>query len=252
VTAGGSRATSRVVVAHARTIHTLAPTSGGKRVLIAIVLLLAGCGGASKPAGDDSRLVAALGDSITAGSPAWDPDAGVRTRLGDGADPESQYEYWAQLRAPTGTIVRNCGVFGERTDQIAARFERCTRGAAVVIVQGGINDIAQGRPVDDAAANLEAIVRRGKEAGKRVLIANVLPWNDGPRVAAGRIVRLNRLIAGIASRESVPLLDFNAALADPHDPHRMAKALTADGSHPSVAGYKRLGELITLSDPAGR
>ena len=233
-------------------MNTLAPASGGKIVLIALILLASGCGAAPKPAAGGPHVVAVLGDSISAGSPAWDPDPGVRERLGDGANPESQFEYWAQLRAGTGTIFRNCGVFGERTDEIAKRFARCTRGAATVIVQGGINDIAQGRSVEDAAAHLRAMVRRGKAEGKRVLITNVLPWNTGPRDAAGKIQRLNVLIAAIARDERVPLLDFNSALADPHDPYRMAKALTVEGAHPSVAGYKRLGDLIRLGDPAGR
>ena len=38
---------------------------------------------------------------------------------------------------------RNCGVFGERTDEIAARLDQCADGADALIVQGGINDIAQ-------------------------------------------------------------------------------------------------------------
>ena len=44
--------------------------------------------------------MAALGDSITAGSPLWDPDEGVRAQIGRAADPASQYEYWAQRRLP--------------------------------------------------------------------------------------------------------------------------------------------------------
>ena len=37
-------------------------------------------------------LVAALGDSITAGSPAWDPDPAVRERIGPALDERSQFE----------------------------------------------------------------------------------------------------------------------------------------------------------------
>src|SRR2546428_6957926 len=107
-------------------------------------------------------VVAALGDSITAGSPAFDPDPGVRDRLGDGLDPQSQYEYWA-ARVDPRLEFRNCGIYGQRTDEIAGRLERCVEGAEVLIVQGGINDIAQGRAVERAAANLRGIVRRGKE-----------------------------------------------------------------------------------------
>jgi lysophospholipase L1-like esterase len=33
-------------------------------------------------------------------------------------------------------------------------------------------------------------------------------------------------------------------VADPRDPDRMRAALTADGDHPNVAGYRRLGRLV--------
>jgi lysophospholipase L1-like esterase len=189
-------------------------------------------------------VVAALGDSITAGSPYWDPDPAVRDRIGVAADPDSQYPLWAEARLGKGVAVRNCGVFGERTDEIARRFDACTRGARALIVQGGINDVVQGRPVEDAAADLRAMVRRGRERGMRVMLTDVLPWNNGDRRAAREIERLNGLIAGIARDERVPLLRFNAALRDPRHPDRMRANLTSDGDHPSVAGYKRLGALV--------
>lgn len=189
-------------------------------------------------------MIAALGDSITAGSPYWDPEPGVRDRIGVDVDPDSQYPLWAEARLGKGFEVRNCGVFGERTDEIADRFDSCTRGARALIVQGGINDVAQGRPVEDAAADLRAMVRRGRERGLRVVLTDVLPWNNGDRRAARDIDRLNALIADVARDERVPLLRFNAALADPRDPDRMRAELTSDGDHPSVAGYKRLGALV--------
>jgi lysophospholipase L1-like esterase len=189
-------------------------------------------------------VIAALGDSITAGSPYWDPDPAVRDRIGVAADPDSQYPLWAEARLGRGYEVRNCGVFGERTDEIARRFDACTRGARALIVQGGINDVVQGRPVEDAAADLRAIVRRGRQRGMRVMLTDVLPWNNGDRRAARDIERLNELIAGIGSDEHVPLLRFNAALRDPRRPDRMRADLTSDGDHPSVAGYKRLGALV--------
>jgi lysophospholipase L1-like esterase len=114
----------------------------------------------------------------------------------------------------------------------------------VLVVQGGINDVAQGRPVEAAAANLRAMVRRGKERGLRVALADVLPWNNGWPGADREIRRLNELIRGVAREEGVLLLPFHDTLADPGRPGRMAAEWThPDGDHPSVAGYRRLGEL---------
>ena len=80
--------------------------------------------------------------------------------------------------------------------------------------------------------------------GLRVLIANLLPWNRGYPAAAPLIDQLNRRIRVTAKLERVPLLDFNAALAGHANPNLMPAHLTADGDHPSIAGYQRLGALV--------
>ncbi len=203
------------------------------------VLLLAGCGGS--PAPHEGTLVATLGDSITAGSPGFDPDPRLRATLGFGADEKSQWQYWAEQAHPE-LHFRNCGVYGERTDQIAARLDDCARGAAVLVVQGGINDIAQGRPVEPAAENLRRMVERGKELGLRVAIAELLPWNNGYPQADPKIHRLNELIRQIGRDEDVPVLPFYETLHDAGRPGRMREEWTSDGDHPSVEGYRLLGE----------
>jgi lysophospholipase L1-like esterase len=111
--------------------------------------------------------------------------------------------------------------------------------ADVLVVQGGINDIAQGRPVADAAANLTDMIRRGRELGLEVLVADVLPWNNGWPAAEPRIRKLNRLIAEVG----VPVLPFHDTLEDPERPGRMRDEWTVEGNHPSVEGYRRLGEI---------
>ena len=183
-------------------------------------------------------LVAALGDSITAGSPAWDPDPAVRTQIAD-PDPESQYEHWAAQRDPR-LEFRNCGIYGQRTDEIALRLEECAADADALIVQGGINDIAQRRPVEPAAENLRAMVERGRELGLHVVIAEVLPWNNGFPAAEKPIRRLNDLIREIGA----PVLPFHDTLEDPDRPGRMREEWTSDGDHPSVEGYRLLGEVV--------
>jgi lysophospholipase L1-like esterase len=138
--------------------------------------------------------------------------------------------------------LRNFGVNGERTDQIAKRFARAIEGAEGIVVQGGINDIVQGRPVEQAAANLAGMLHRARHAGLRVAITDVLPWNNGDSRAAADIDRLNELIRAIAEGQDVPLLRFSETLADPSRPTRMRETLTEDGDHPSVEGHRLLGE----------
>ena len=125
-------------------------------------------------------VVAALGDSITEGSPEFDSRRG--------GDETSQWEHWAALVDPR-LEFRNHGICGQRTDEIRARLDDASDGADVLVVQGGINDIAQGRPVEDAAANLRAMVRDARALGLRVALADILPWNNGWPEAEPKIAK---------------------------------------------------------------
>ena len=192
-----------------------------------------------------TRLVATLGDSITAGSPLWDPDPAVRARIGTALDERSQWQWWA-ARADPAVTFRNCGIYGQRTDEIALRLDACASGADALVVQGGINDIAQRCPVASAAENLRAMIHRGRELGLPVAVADVLPWNGGDPRAAASIDELNSLIAAIAAEERVPRLPFHDTLRDRERPGHMRDEWTDDLDHPNVAGYRRLGELAFL------
>jgi lysophospholipase L1-like esterase len=187
-------------------------------------------------------LVVGLGDSITAGNPGWDPDPARRPFEDPGDDETSQYLYWAAAAHP-GMRFSNHGVGGERTDEIRARLESAVSGADVIVVQGGINDVVQGRSIELAAQDLQAMVRRAKELSEVVLLPNVLPWNNGWPGAEPQIRALNALIARLAEAEDVPLLPFHETLEDPERPGRMKAEWTPDGNHPSVEGHRRLGEL---------
>jgi lysophospholipase L1-like esterase len=105
-------------------------------------------------------VVACLGDSITEGSPYWDS----RRRAGD---PTGQWEHWAGLLHPE-LEFRNHGIWGERTDEIARRFDEAVAGADRLILQGGINDIAAGSPSAGSRSGCRspcATCSRGTTAG---------------------------------------------------------------------------------------
>jgi len=194
-------------------------------------------------------VVACLGDSITAGSPLWDPDPAVRARIGGAADERSQWPWWA-ARRDLRLELRNHGVYGERTDQIAARLDGATDGAGVLVVQGGINDVVQSCPVEQAARNLAGMVERGRRLGLAVALADVLPWNNGDGRTANDIPRLNVLIRALADGLGVTLLPFHDTLVDPQRPDRMRDEWTDDGDHPSVEGHRLLGERAFRLPPA--
>ena len=172
-----------------------------------------------------SLVVATLGDSITEGTPG-----------------DTTWQHWAALLHPE-LEFRVHGVNRQRTDQIAARLDDAVAGADVLIVQGGINDIAQGHSVEGAARHLRDMVQRGKALGLRVGLVNLLPWNNGWPDAEPKIRKLNALIDAIGSDEQVPVLPFHDTLEDPASPGRMKPEWVCDGDHPSVEGYRRLGEL---------
>jgi lysophospholipase L1-like esterase len=175
-------------------------------------------------------VVAVVGDSISAGSPLWDPDPAVRAGI-DRPDERSQWQWWAAKRNAR-LDFRTHAVYGKRTDEIAAFIDDVVDGADALVVQGGINDVAQGRSVVDAARDLAGLVERGRRLGLPVALADVLPWPNGDARAAAEIARLNELVHAI---QGVTHLSF-------HDTLALLDGWSDDGDHPSVDGYRLLGE----------
>jgi lysophospholipase L1-like esterase len=175
-------------------------------------------------------IVAVVGDSISAGSPLWDPDPGVRAGIAR-PDERSQWQWWAAKRDPR-LEFRTRAVYGKRTDEIAAFLDDVAAGADALVVQGGINDVAQRRSVDDAARNLAGIVERGHALGLPVALADVLPWPNGEERAAAEIARLNELLHALAGVTHLPF----------HDTLAPVQGWSDDGDHPSVEGHRLLGE----------
>ena len=111
-----------------------------------------------------------------------------------------------------------------------------------MVIQGGINDIVQGRPVEDAANDLACMADRARDAGLEVALVEVLPWNNGFPDAAPQVRDLNDRIHELSKAGGVPILPFFSTLEDPKRRDRMPANRTQDGNHPNVAGYRDLGE----------
>ena len=183
-------------------------------------------------------MIVALGDSTTAGTPAFKSPIEAPPN-GDG-NKESQFAYWLMQRHPGWTVL-NRGINGERTDQIAARFDRDVVAAkpAVVIILAGVNDVYQGRSVASVTSQLRAMYDRAAAAGIPVVAGSIVPYNTATAEQNARMRDINTWIAAEAARDArIEFADTRAAAAAPGQPDRLSGS--PDGLHPDVNGYRAM------------
>jgi len=176
-------------------------------------------------AAEQTRVLAALGDSLTAGFGVA-PDEAWPARLERRLRQEG-YRY----------RVVNAGVSGDTSAGGLRRVDWVLRTRPeVVIVALGANDGLRGQSLSALRANLGEIVTRLRAAGPRVLLAGMrLPPNYG----ADYTREFNETFAGVARRTGVAYMPFllDGVAADPH-------LNQADGIHPNAAGHRVVAERI--------
>jgi lysophospholipase L1-like esterase len=227
-----------------------APTNA--RTLVSAILVAGG---------PDAKTIVALGDSITDGAVTDTQD--VRGWPGHLA---------LRLMQSGGQVhfaVANEGIGGNRvlSDIIGlsalARFDRDVLSLPNVthlIVLEGINDIGFSRLPDNAnpAPPIEAnaligayrqIIGRAHLRGIKVIGGTLAPFQGAMYYSeAGDQVRqsVNEWIR--SSGEFDGVVDFDGALRDPNEPHKLAAAYdSGDHLHPSDAGYVAMSKAFKLS-----
>ena len=190
--------------------------------------------------------IVALGDSTTAGTPGW--RSPLEAPPAGSGDAQSQYSYWLMQAHPEWDVL-NCGVNGERSDEIAKRFARDVLNAAprVVIIIAGVNDVYQGRPVDAVTQNLKLMYELARDAGVTVLAGTIVPFNTATPEQNRRMHEINAWIEREAKRDpnrdpKMEVVDTRRAVAMPEDLDRLISS--PDSLHPSVDGYRRMAEAI--------
>jgi len=186
--------------------------------------------------------IVAMGDSTTAGTPAFLSPAEAPP-AGRG-DETSQYAHWLMQSRP-GWEVLNRGVNGERSDQIRARFERdvIAPRPAVVVLIAGVNDVYQGRPAAHVIEQLRWMFDRARQAGIRVVAGTIVPYNTATPDQNARMREINDWIRlQAASTAGLAVADTRAAVAAPGKPDTLSE--TADQLHPTPAGYRAMAEAI--------
>jgi acyl-CoA thioesterase I len=189
---------------------------------------------------DPERLtIVGLGDSTTAGTPGF--RSPLEAPPNGAGNPESQYTYWISNLHP-GWLIFNRGINGEESAEILARLPRdvISRKPDYAVILAGVNDVYRGRSLRSVETNLSKMYAQAGTGGIRVIAASVLPFNSMSRKQAREIRELNVWIEEEAKRSGMVFCDTNSLTADPTDRDRLASS--ADGLHPDVNGYRRMGE----------
>lgn len=187
-------------------------------------------------------VIVALGDSTTAGTPLF--ESPLEAPPNGRGDERSQYAYWLMARHPDWRVL-NRGVNGERSDQIAARFDRDVVGAqpAVVVILAGVNDIYQGKPATAVTAQLRAMYDRAAAARIPVVAGSILPYNTATAAQNAAMHTVNAWIAAQAAQDPhVRFVDTRAAVAATGDRDQLSGS--PDGLHPDVDAYHRMADAI--------
>jgi lysophospholipase L1-like esterase len=205
--------------------------------LIAILLLTA----MVAPQTTRVRIVA-MGDSTTAGTPAFKSPR--EAPPGGRGDETSQYAYWLMKAHPEWEIV-NQGINAQRSDVIAGRFEEdvIAKKPAVVVIIAGVNDVYQGRPAQHVKDQLAAMYKRAHDAGIRVVAGTIIPYNTATADQNARMRDINEWIRTQARADpGVIFVDTRAAVAAPGEPDKLVSS--PDGLHPDAAGYRKMADAI--------
>jgi lysophospholipase L1-like esterase len=180
-------------------------------------------------------VIVCLGDSTTAGTPLF--KSPIEAPPDGAGDERSQFAYWLRQAHPEWEVI-NRGINGERSDEIAQRFDRdvLARRPRVVVIIAGVNDVYQGRPASSAIAQLAAMYERAIASG-------IVPYNTAGADQNRRMHTVNDWIARFArDQPGVWFADTRRAVADPADPDRLA--VSPDGLHPHIAGYRAMAAAL--------
>lgn len=145
-----------------------------------------------------------------------------------------------------GSTLRNYCVSGATTaDVIQLQLDRAAQVKANLITVGiGINDIGHGVTLEEFAANYEEIVSRLRARTEaRIVVSNIPDTSLSPRIPESlrpevqqAVLSFNQQIEKIATRHRVIVVDVYRPTHElvPANP----ELISADGFHPSDAGYE--------------
>jgi len=212
----------------------------------------------------EARAVVVLGDSITDGFGVQpDTDARWTDRLAE--------RLWAdKSQGPVAGI--NEGIGGNRLlhdglgPNALARFERdvlSQPGVTHLIVLEGVNDLGTLTQIAPASSDehralveqsieaLRQIVLRAHSRGIVAIGGTIMPFGASKLYHPDAATEADRQAINAwirAPGHFDAVIDFDARMRDPAHPSRLDPAVdSGDGLHPSLAGYRMMGDTVPLA-----
>lgn len=178
--------------------------------------------------------------------------------LTEGADVEKGFRWTSLAASALGLEVTNCGIGGDTTQGMLARFypEVVVRKPAFVVILGGTNDLWWGTPVTTILANIFSIVCQARYHDVIPMVGLPLPIDrlsverqgyapppDGYAQFPARLDELGARLVSAASDSEVPVIDFN------RDFRLVNGAVDGglfldDGLHPNRAGHAKMAAAL--------
>jgi len=154
------------------------------------------------------------------------------------------------------------GVRGQNTRLMRARFfpdiigDKDRPKYKTVVIAGGVNDIAQNRPLDKIQEDLSAMCRMAKEAGMKVILCTLIPMGDylqklaqkkgiDPGKYQAKLAQLNDWIRSQQGGLADKVIDVYTLLENPSGRDNMnPEYLQKDKLHPNKKGYTVMADYI--------
>ena len=144
------------------------------------------------------------------------------------------------------------GISGQVTAHMLVRFRRDVLDLEprYVVIMGGINDIARNLgyiSLANTMGNIASMCELAAIHGVRPVLTTLLPteripWRKGLTDVSEQIHAFNQAIRSYASENGFLLIDFADLMTD--EDGVLKSSLSADGIHPTLAGYKVMEEAV--------
>jgi len=191
----------------------------------------------------DTRIIAALGNSITDGR-------GTTTNLQNRWTDFLAEAYEGKVGVLNLGIGGNCVIEGGLSEPALKRFDRDIigqRGVKTLVIFEGVNDIGWAWNSEEKSKKLiesyQELIEKAHKFGMKVYMGTITPfkgnsyynpWHETARQVVNEWIRTNDKVDGV--------IDFDAEVRDPEDPQKLKAEYSDDWLHLNPKGYEAMGK----------